>query len=90
MQRLEGLPPLRGAGARGAREGGEGRVDAAARTPLARLRLLSVAAVRNRALALTLALAVAVAVAAALAVAPTRTRARTLLAKLAKSCSPTK
>ena len=79
MQRLEGLPPLRGAGPRGAREGGEGRVDAAARTPLARLRLLSVEAVRNLALALALALALTVAVAlaptVAVALTPTLTRA---------------
>ena len=70
---------MRGAGARGAREGGEGRVDAAARTPLARLRLLSVEAVRNLALALALALALTVAVAlaptVAVALTPTLTRA---------------
>ena len=58
---------MRGAGARGAREGGEGRVDAAARTPLARLRLVSVAAVRNLALALALTIALAVTLTVALA-----------------------
>ena len=47
LQRLQGLPALGGAGPRGAREGGKRRVDAATRTLLARLRLLSIEAVRK-------------------------------------------